>query len=96
MVVTSGLRSMEDHLCIYREKAAKEGVAFDESKVPKKSLHLFGAAVDIWDPHGELMDWCVKNEKRLEQIQLWVEAGTRGWVHFQIYAPNSGKRFFKP
>ena len=47
MVVTSGLRSMEDHLRIYREK----GIT-DKSRIPMKSKHLLGQAVDIADPKG--------------------------------------------
>ena len=84
MIVTSGLRSQADQARI-------------NPKAPK-SKHLIGAACDIWDPKGELMDWCVANEKRLEQIGLWMEhrSATPTWVHMQIYPPKSGKRFFLP
>ena len=92
MVVTSGYRSMEDHLRIYKEK----GIT-DKTKIPMKSKHLFGQAVDISDKDGFLWDWCKKNEWALEQCELWCEddPGTPR-VHFQIVPPNSGHRFFKP
>lgn len=98
MTVTSGFRSKEDHLRIYREKAYKANVKFDETKVPMLSKHLFGQAVDIADPNGELAKWCHDNVKALEDAGLWCEAteDTHGWVHFQIEAPRSGVRFFKP
>lgn len=98
MVVTSGFRSKDDHLRIYREIAAKKGKDFDESKVPMASKHLYGKAVDISDPKGELAKWCHENVKHLEDIGLWCEdtAVTKGWVHFQIEPPKSGNRFFKP
>lgn len=97
MTVTSGLRTMEDHLRIYREKAAKEGKPFDESKVPKKSKHLFGEAVDIFDPGLTLTKWLKENNsQRLVDAQLWCEEGNSNWVHFQIRAPGSGNRWFLP
>jgi uncharacterized protein YcbK (DUF882 family) len=98
MTVTSGLRTMEDHLRIYREKAAKAGVPFDESKVPMHSKHLFGQAVDIYDPNRALQNWCKVNEAALEQAQLWMEdfSTTPNWCHFQICPPKSGKRWFMP
>lgn len=93
MRVTSGYRSMEDHLRIY----AAKGIT-DQSKIPMKSNHLKCAAVDISDPNKELQKWCVNNESKLEEIGLWMEAfeATPNWVHFQIYPPKSGNRFFKP
>lgn len=98
MTVTSGLRTKEDHIRIYKEIAAKKSQKFDESKVPMGSQHLKGAAVDISDPKGELQKWCKENEKTLADVGLWCEHFdyTKGWVHFQIYPPKSGNRFFKP
>lgn len=92
MIVTSGLRSMEDHLRIYKEK----GISQD--KVPMKSKHLYGQAVDISDPKKELQKWCIDNESKLKQYELWCEdfSATPNWVHFQIVPPKSGNRFFKP
>jgi len=92
MSVTSGLRTMEDHLRIYKAK----GIT-DTSKIPMKSKHLYGQAVDIADPNGLLMDWCVANEDILEKIGLWCEERDNiHRVHFQTVPPKSGKRFFKP
>ena len=93
MTVTSGLRTMEDHLRIYKQK----GIT-DPAKIPMKSRHLIGAAVDISDPKQELQKWCLENEKFLEEVQLWMEdfSATKNWVHFQIFPPQSGKRWFLP
>jgi uncharacterized protein YcbK (DUF882 family) len=98
MTVTSGLRTMEDHLRIYRQIAERKGLPFDESKVPKKSKHLFGQAVDIADPKQDLQKWCTENETLLEEVGLWMEdfSATSNWCHFQTVAPASGKRWFKP
>ena len=97
MTVTSGYRTMQDHLRIYSEIAAKRGVEFDKSKVPMGSLHLSGCAVDISDPDGSLYLWCQDNKQLLEQIELWMEEkDDQKRVHFQTKPPRSGKRFFKP
>lgn len=93
MNVTSGLRSIEDHLRIY----AAKGIT-DESKIPMKSRHLSGQAVDVSDPHQQLQKWCLANVDKLEEIGLWCESfdATVNWVHLQIVPPKSGNRFFKP
>lgn len=89
MTVTSGFRTMADHLRIYRQKGI-----FNEKLVPMKSRHLIGAAVDILDVSGELMKWLLEDESRLERAELWCEKNTSGWVHFQIFPPKSGERWF--
>jgi uncharacterized protein YcbK (DUF882 family) len=97
MIVTSGLRTMEEHLAIY----AKKGIT-DKSKIPMKSKHLFGLAVDISDPNGELKTWCKANEKVLKEMGVWMEdfSSTPNWVHFQIVPYGSYKDgksiWFKP
>jgi hypothetical protein len=97
MTVTSGFRSMQDHLRIYSELAFKRGQPFDRSKVPMKSAHLSGSAVDISDPDGSLYEWCHKNIPLLEKTELWCEMkDDQHRVHFQIYPPKSGNRFFYP
>lgn len=98
MRVTSGLRTIEDHLRIYKDIANKKNEPFDPSKVPMKSTHLSGEACDFYDPKRELQAWCIANEKTLEKIELWMESfeDTPNWTHFQIKAPASGKRWFKP
>lgn len=96
MTVTSGVRTMEDHLRIYREKAEAAGVPFDESKVPMKSKHLYGQAVDIADSGLNLTTWLKANPQILVDAQLWCEEGNANWVHFQILPPKSGNRWFLP
>lgn len=93
MTVTSGYRSMQDHLRIYSQK----GIT-DKSKIPMQSNHLYGKACDISDPKRELQAWCKANESLLASIGLWMEdfSATPTWVHFQIVPPKSGKRFFMP
>lgn len=93
MTITSGLRSMIDHLRIYKEK----GIT-DQSKIPMKSNHLYGIAADISDPKGELKAWIMDNISLMEELGLYFEdfAFTPTWVHIQFKTPASGKRFFKP
>lgn len=91
MIVTSGIRSMEDHLRIYKEK----GIT-DIKKIPMESKHLIGAAVDILDKSGALYDWCKTNENILIQAGLWLEERQGPWQHFQCEPPKSGKRWFMP
>lgn len=91
MTVTSGFRSMEDHLRIYAEK----GIT-DPAKIPMQSRHLTGRAVDIADPDLALTAWLKANPKVLEDAELWCEEGNKNWVHFQTVAPASGKRWFLP
>lgn len=91
MIVTSGLRTMEDHLRIYKEK----GIT-DPKKIPMKSRHLTGAAVDVADPKLALTAWLKKDKSILEKAELWCEDGNSNWVHFQILPPVSGNRWFRP
>lgn len=92
MTVTSGLRTMKHHLEIY----AKKGIY--PPKVPTKSNHLFGKAVDFADGNGALKKWVKENIKLMEEIGLWMEdfSATKTWLHVQINPPASGNRFFKP
>jgi hypothetical protein len=92
MIVTSGLRTMKHHLEIY----ARKGVY--PPKVPMKSNHLFGKAVDFADGNGELKKWVLNNMKVMEDAGLWMEdfSATKTWLHVQITPPKSGNRFFKP
>lgn len=94
--VTSGYRSLEKHLAIY----ATKGIT-DKKKIPMKSKHLEGLAVDVVpidEPIKALHDWIKKNEKLLEEIGIWVEdfRYSKTWAHLQISPPKSGKRFFVP
>lgn len=62
------------------------------------SSHLYGCAVDISDPKGELARWLETHRDTLVLCGLWQEDPmyTKGWVHLQTYRPNSGKRVFIP
>ena len=62
------------------------------------SSHLYGAAVDIADPKGELARWLMSHQYKLVECGLWMEdpASTKGWCHLQIFAPKSMNRIFKP
>lgn len=91
MIVTSGLRTMEDHLRIY----ASKGVT-DPAKIPMRSRHLIGAAVDIADDGLILTRWLKDNPSILEDARLWCEEGNKNWVHFQTVPPLSGARWFLP
>lgn len=97
MKVTSGYRSKDDHIRIYKDLAVQRGVVYDEAKVPMGSRHLQAAAVDISDPGGVLYKWVKDNIALIEEIGLWMEeADDQARVHFQIFPPKSGNRFFKP
>lgn len=97
MTVTSGYRTKEHHIEVYKHLAAKRGVPFDLAKVPMGSKHLTGEACDIHDPDGLLYAWCETNVSILEDIGLWCEVrDDQPRVHFQIAPPKSGSRFFKP
>lgn len=82
LVVTSGLRSQADQARI-------------NPKAPR-SHHLRGEAVDLSDASGELKKWLIANPEILVKVELWCEAGTIGWTHFQIVPPASGHRWFRP
>lgn len=66
------------------------------------SWHFKGAAVDLDDDdQGTTWKYVWANRKKLKEIGLWVEDprwthGNGSWIHFQIYPPKSGKRFFIP
>lgn len=92
--VTSGYRSKQRHMDIYRAKGVPE------SKIPMSSQHLSFFAVDIADPKGELYKWMQEHPEVLEQADMYCELDTKGWVHFQCnhfksYKPG-GTRWFNP
>lgn len=97
MRVTSGYRSKEDQIRIYKDLAEQRGQTFDPNKIPWGSAHLKCAAVDISDPDGKLYDWTHENKALMEEIGVWMEVkDDQKRVHFQIYAPKSGNRWFNP
>lgn len=93
MRVTSGFRSLEKHLEIY----AKKGIT-DKKKIPMKSRHLTGQAVDFSDHTKDFQEWVLNNEEYITKVGLWFEdfAHTPNWVHVQTVPPKSGSRFFIP
>lgn len=89
--VTSGYRTIQHHVEIYN----KRGIF--KPHIPMGSSHLSGAAADLYDGEGKLMEWCKNNVSTLEEIGLWLEDDTtQPRVHIQINPPRSGARFFKP
>jgi hypothetical protein len=63
-----------------------------------KSSHKEGMAVDIYDPKGEIDNWCMENLNRLEECGLYLEhpSKTVHWCHVSTRAPGSGRRVFMP
>jgi uncharacterized protein YcbK (DUF882 family) len=103
LIITSGLRTKDDQRRIYKEKAAKkqfpfENGIYDENKVPMKSKHIEGLAVDFSDPDGALKKWVLDNMAFCEKEGFYFEdfETTKNWLHIQIVPPLSGKRIFKP
>lgn len=95
MLITSGFRSMQHHVDIYRTKALREKRSFSHLQVPMSSRHLSGEAADVSDPDGSLHAWCKQNVKLLEEVGLWLEEkDSEKRVHFQTKPPRSGRRFF--
>lgn len=93
MIVTSGYRSMLEHLEIYRKK----GIA--PEKVPLHSHHLYCEACDFADEDGSLKAFVKANDYQvLKDCELWMEDGstTTNWCHVQIVPPKSGQREFMP
>lgn len=73
----------------------------DQKRINAKAMgssHLYGCAVDVVDSAGELAKWVKANKKKLVDCGLWIENPdcTKGWVHFQSYAPKSFSRIFNP
>lgn len=73
----------------------------DQERINPKAMgssHLYGCAVDISDPKGELAKWLETRVATLMNCGLWMEdtRHTKGWVHLQSYAPKSMNRVFIP
>lgn len=84
-----GYRTLEKHFSLYK-KLGKQP--------PLRSLHLVGAAYDIHDPNQDFQKWILDHLEIAESMDIYFEdfESTPTWVHWQLYAPSSGKRFFKP
>jgi hypothetical protein len=63
-----------------------------------RSKHMSGQAVDLYDPEGDLDDWCMAHQDRLAAAGLWLEhpSATKSWCHLQSLPPKSGNRVFYP
>lgn len=64
-----------------------------------RSKHLLALAADIYDPDGDLDEWCLANaDTALKDLGLWLEhpAATKGWCHVQTVPPGSKRRVFYP
>lgn len=94
-MISSGFRSMEEHLTIYRRK----GIEY-QSKIPMASRHLSCQALDWYDPDRKVQKFVLDNQKLTEEIGLWFEsfdytpkAGSksRPWVHMQSVQYGSWK-----
>lgn len=63
-----------------------------------KSKHKQGLAVDLYDPTESIDDWCVLHLDLLKQCGIYIEhpSATRGWSHWSIIKPPSGRIVFYP
>lgn len=94
LTVSSGYRSLEEHLRIYKDK----GIT-DKNKIPMQSKHLSGLAVDLVAKDiKDFQEFIKDNQDLCEKLSLFFEHfdATPTWVHCQIVAPKSGNRFFYP
>lgn len=86
--VTSGYRTLEHHLQIYRDIAKRKGVPFDKSKVPMGSYHLTGRAADV-DIEG------MTAQQVQAECDPWYPGGMEfasTWTHFDI---GPRRRFYE-
>lgn len=98
-IVTSGYRSLEQHEEIYRQINDRRIAAGEKPVwIPMSSQHLYGRAVDIFDPSRKLQHWVLDHLELLEDNGIYCESfdSTPTWVHFQDVPPKSGNRFFIP
>lgn len=81
-IITSGYRSRERQIEIYRQKGEKPALG---------SKHLSGHALDIYDPNGELKEKLLNTAvlDRARDLGLYFENfnSTPNWVHIQDEAP---------
>lgn len=80
-----------------------DGIRVVQGSGAAKSNHFIAAAIDIDDDDTLYMwKWCLANLDFLVEVGLWLEDprwthGPNGtWMHFQIFAPKSGKRIYIP
>ena len=65
-----------------------------------RSKHLMCRAVDLYDPDGDIDEWCYSTVGlvAMADVGLWLEhpAATKGWCHLQTVPPGSKRRVFFP
>lgn len=63
-----------------------------------RSKHMDCNAVDIFDPDGDLDEFCMNHQHVLRSLGLYLEhpSATKGWTHVQRIAPRSGNVVFYP
>lgn len=62
------------------------------------SLHVSAEACDLYDPNGDIDEWCINNVDVLRKLGLSMEhpSMTKGWCHIQTRPPRSGRTIFYP
>jgi hypothetical protein len=99
MIVNNGVRSLEEHLAIYKiANQRRKNMGLDEINVPMGSAHLLAAATDFRDIDHSIYNFCTRNEILLASLNIYVEHKdyTLNWCHLQSVPPKSGNRFFIP
>ena len=68
------------------------------SNAGKRSNHLKGLAVDLFDPQRKLGTWAVNNLPVLQELGLWMEdpRWSPTWLHVQCVPPASEHRVYVP
>lgn len=65
-----------------------------------RSKHLLCRAVDLYDPDGDIDEWCMSTagQAAMTEVGIWLEhpSATKGWSHWQTVPPGSGRRVFYP
>lgn len=63
-----------------------------------RSAHKLGLAVDVWDPLGEIDAWIMEHQPLLTAKGIYIEHPdyTKGWSHWSIKSPKSGRHVFIP
>lgn len=75
-----------------------KGINDATSNAAKKSNHLIGKAIDVYDPDRKLAQWMINNKSLLSLCFIWAEdpRWTPTWVHLQIIPPTSQKLIYIP
>lgn len=62
------------------------------------SAHKLGLAVDLYDPQNTIDEYLLGRQAFLVEAGIYIEhpSATRGWSHWSIKPPKSGKHVFYP